>query len=244
MASQQTAFRTATAFNPAVLSMNASARQSATPKVAGDHNAQPDWQAIGTVCHFVRNETVFAEGDNANYSYKIVSGAVRLCKLMADGRRHIAGFPLAGDFFGMEWTSVYALTAEAISDVIAIRYSRSHLDRLGDERADVRGQLMARLRQDLCAAQAHMVSLGCQTAKERVVSFLLVLATRSGKRNGDVIPLAMGRQDIADHLGLTIETVCRTLTDLKSDGHIAIPNRHEVVLRNVAAMRALADADA
>jgi CRP-like cAMP-binding protein len=187
-------------------------------------------QSIGTVCQFGRNQTIFSDGDDAVYSYKVVSGAVRLVKLMADGRRHIAGFQLPGDLFGIEWTGEYELTAEAVTEVTAVRYSRTHLERLGEERADVRRQLTERLRDDLRAAHDHLISLGCQSARERVASFLLLLARRMGAKDGAAIEMHMGRQDIADYLGLTIETVCRTLSDLKDARVIEIPNRHQIVI--------------
>jgi CRP-like cAMP-binding protein len=169
-----------------------------------------------------------------------VSGAVRLVKLMADGRRHIAGFQLPGDLFGIEWTGEYELTAEAVTEVTAVRYSRTHLERLGEERADIRRQLTERLRDDLRAAHDHLISLGCQSARERVASFLLRLARRMGAKDGVAIEMHMGRQDIADYLGLTIETVCRTLSDLKDARVIEIPNRHQIVIRSFAKLDAAA----
>src|SRR5215472_6933030 len=198
--------------------------------------------SIGTVCQFGRNQTVFSDGDDAAYSYKVVSGAVRLVKLMADGRRHIAGFQLPGDLFGIEWTGEYELTAEAVTEVTAIRYSRTHLERLSEERADIRKQLTERLRDDLRAAHDHLISLGCQSARERVASFLLLLVERTDAREGAPIEMPMGRQDIADYLGLTIETVCRTLSDLRDSGVIDVPNRHHIVVRNLPKLNAAAHA--
>jgi len=209
---------------------------------AGDGTAAA-LQSIGTVCQFGRNQTIFSDGEDANYSYKVMSGAVRLVKLMPDGRRHIAGFQLSGDLFGIEWNGEYALTAEAVSEVTAIRYARIHLERLSDERADVRKQLTERLRYDLRAAHDHLVSLGCQSAKERVVSFLLSLARRTDANGGDPIEMPMGRQDIADYLGLTIETVCRTLSDLKDVRVITIPNRHQIVVRSLERLEAILESD-
>jgi CRP-like cAMP-binding protein len=200
-------------------------------------------QSIGSVCQFGRNQTIFSDGDIATYSYKLVNGAVRLVKLMPDGRRHIAGFRLAGDLFGIEWTNEYNLSAEAVSDVTAVRYARSHLERLGEERADVRKQITDRLRSDLCDAHEHLISLGCQSAKERVASFLQLLARRAAPTEGAVVYLPMGRQDIADYLGLTIETVCRILSDLKEARVIQIPNRHQIVVMSKNKLDAAANAD-
>ena len=201
-------------------------------------------KSIGSVCQFSRNHTIFSDGDPASHSYKVVSGAVRLVKLMPDGRRHIGGFLLRGDLFGIEWTKDYALSAEAVSDVTAIRYSKSNLERLSEERTEVRRQITDRLRNDLYAAQAHLILLSCQSARERVASFLLLLARRLGSRDGGAIELAMGRQDIADYLGLTIETVCRTLSDLKAQGLIEIPDRHQVVIRSHRRLETIAEGGA
>src|SRR5215471_14051589 len=195
--------------------ISTSPRAPIVPVRKGTDSTGAALQSIGTVCQFGRNQTIFSDGDDAAYSYKVVSGAVRLIKLMTDGRRHIAGFQLPGDLFGIEWTGEYELTAEAVTEVTAIRYSRTHLERLGEERAEIRKQLTDRLRNDLRAAHDHLISLGCQSARERVASFLLLLARRAAAKDGVAIEIHMGRQDIADYLGLTIETVCRTLSDLK-----------------------------
>jgi len=200
-------------------------------------------QAIGTVVRFARNATIFNDGDDADYSYRLISGTVRLCKLMSDGRRQIAEFPVAGDFFGLEWLDTHAFTAEALTDVIAVRYLRSRLDRLGRERGDVQRSLMTRLSHDLWAAQNHLVMLGRQTARERVVSFILALAERAGATGGGTLDVPMSRQDIADYLGLTIETVCRTISDLKRQRLIDVPNRTEIVVRDIEKLRDIAEGD-
>jgi len=195
---------------------------------------------IGAVVQFARGKTIFNDGEHSAYSYKIVEGAVRLSKIMLDGRRQIAEFALPGDMFGFECGDVYALSAEAVTPVTAIRYHRSHIERLGEEFSSVRRELMAHLRQGWTSAQAHLVMLGRQTAKERVAGFLFALAEHRGVVAGRPLELPMGRQDIADYLGLTIETVCRTLTDLKTNRIIAIPDRHNVVIRDLDALESAA----
>lgn len=197
--------------------------------------------AVSTMSRFGRNQTIFNEGDDARYSYKVIEGGVRLCKVRPDGRRQIAEFLLPGDMFGFEFGSEHSLTAEALCDVIVMRCARSHVERLSEELPDVRRRLMSLLRRELSAAQDHLVMLGRQTAKERVASFLLLLAERTNADNGDALDLPMGRQDIADFLGLTIETVCRALTDLKRERLIAIPNRHQVVIRDIALLEGVAE---
>jgi CRP-like cAMP-binding protein len=201
-------------------------------------------KAIGTISRYSRNETIFSEGDSAAASFKVVSGAVRLCKVLPDGRRQIADFRLAGDFFGLEATDEYALTAEALADVVAVRYSRARLDRLENEQANVRRDLMDVLRRDLTAAQMHLIMLGRQTAMERVSSFLVQLADRQDAESGASLEVPMGRQDIADYLGLTIETVCRAISELKRAHTIDVPDRHHIVVRNLDALQAVAEGDA
>jgi len=200
--------------------------------------APPELEAVGSVVNFARNATIFDEGGEVTASYKVVSGVVRLCRLSEDGRRQIAGFRLPGDLIGMEWTDEYEMTAEAVRDVIAVRYARTRLDRLAQERASVRDHVLAHLRQDLRSTQEHLIMLGCQTATERVAAFLLQLARRAGARDGDDIDMQLGRQDIADYLGLTLETVSRTFSDMTGRGIVASPKRRHVVIKSFARLKA------
>lgn len=206
-------------------------------KVAASASEPEGLDAVGTVCTFARNETIFDEGQDISSSYKVVSGVVRLCRVTADGRRQIAGFRLPGDLIGIEWTGEYEMTAEAVRDVVAVRFARGRLERLSQEKPAVRDHLLVHLRQDLCAAQEHLIMLGHQTATERVASFLLSLARRVHATDGAVIDMQLGRQDIADYLGLTLETVSRTFSDLTSQGVIASPKRRHVVIRNMAKLK-------
>lgn len=208
-----------------------------------DKDALFPLQAVGSTSRFGRNQTIFNEGDDARYSYKVLQGAVRLCKVRADGRRQIAEFMLAGDMFGFEIDAEHSLTAEALCDVVVVRWPRNHVERLSDESPLARRKLMELLRRELSAAQEHLVMLGRQTAKERVASFLVQLAERNSAEDGDSLELPMGRQDIADYLGLTIETVCRALTDLKREGVIAIPNRHQVMIQRMDCLADIAEGD-
>jgi CRP-like cAMP-binding protein len=198
---------------------------------------------IGVVVNLARGKTVFGDGEDARYSYKVVQGAVRLSKIMLDGRRQIAEFALPGDMFGFECGDLYALSAEAVTPVTLVRYSRSNIERLGEECSDVRRVLMNLLRRGWTSAQAHLVMLGRQSAKERVAAFLVALAQHRGVHEGQSLNLPMGRQDIADYLGLTIETVCRTLTDFKSENILSIPDRHRVIIRDLDALESLAEGE-
>ena len=199
--------------------------------------AKSSLASLGSIAHFARNNTIFSEGDDADYSYKVISGAVRLSKMMSDGRRQIAEFALPGDFFGINWLAEHSMSAEALNEVTVICYGRGRLERLGDENREIRAELFSNLRHDLWAAQNHLVILGRQSALERVASFLVQLMDRSRDSDKSALEVPMTRQDIADYLGLTIETVCRMLTRLKASGLIDTPNRHTIKVRNAAALR-------
>ena len=231
---KDTAYRNATPFPPMTSS-------ESDPRPANLQTHLCALNAFAASLKFARNETVFQEGDSAHFIYRIVSGTIRLCRHTSDGRRHIAEFALPGDLFGVFGGTTQALTAEAIGDVVLVAYPRSQFDRLSERDPRFRANILAHLSIHLMAAQLHTFWLGCQNAKERLASFLLRHAERTGAIDTGRLELSMGRQDIADHLGLTIETICRAVTQLKNDGAIAVPNNHQIVLRNVEALCELAD---
>ena len=198
-------------------------------------------QQVGMKMRFTRNETIFSDGDEATNVYKVISGAVRLCKHMADGRRQIADFLLAGDLFGVMQFGHYKFTAEAVGDVVLMCYPQRQVARLSSSMPNLRGRLLVLISQRLLGMQDHLVMLGRQTAKERIASFLLHIAERSDAEEGLAFDLPMSRQDIADYLGLTIETVCRMLSELKRERVIAIPSVSRIVLNDMDALRALAE---
>jgi CRP-like cAMP-binding protein len=193
---------------------------------------------LGSVCRFRRGETILGEGDELRSSYKIISGAVRLSRITEDGRRQIVEFRTAGDFVGFEWDGHCALSAEAVRDVIAVRYLRTRVDRMAEERSDVRESLVALMRDELRAAHEHLITLGCQSAKERVANFLLQLLRKAGVGDGETIEIELGRQDMADYLGLTLETISRTLSEFKRIGAIALPKRRQIRILSNAKLRA------
>jgi CRP-like cAMP-binding protein len=200
-------------------------------------------QSLGRACRFVRNDIVFIDGDDALYCYKVVSGAVRLVKLMADGRRNIMSFRLAGDDFGIERSGAYAYSAEAVTDVVAVRFLRKRPDQGCHGALAPPDEFAANMLVELCEARNHLVTLGCRSAKERVALFLHSFACRADAKNGDAIELPMGREDMADHLGLSIETVCRALNKLKTAGVIAIRSPQLIVIQNRNGLRAVAATD-
>jgi CRP/FNR family transcriptional regulator, nitrogen fixation regulation protein len=194
-----------------------------------DHAPESAIDMMGAPLNFRRNAEIYGEDEPADYLYKVVSGAVRTYKVLSDGRRQIGAFYMPGDIFGLETSSAHAFSAEAISDVKILVVKRSALDALAARDNVVARQLWAITGRELQRAQEHVLAL-IKTAEERVVGFLLEMAGRVSGR--DQIELPMSRQDIADYLGLTIETVSRTMTGLENAAAIELPSSRCVVLRN------------
>ncbi|MGA8969766.1 MAG: helix-turn-helix domain-containing protein [Pseudolabrys sp.] len=194
------------------------------------------FEMMGTSMAFARNAEIYGENEPAEYLYKLVSGTVRTSKILNDGRRQIGAFYLPGDIFGFEVDSEHASSAEAITDAKVIVVKRSAVEALAARNSDVARQLWAMTGRELQRMQEHILLL-IKSAQERVAGFLLEMATRIKSTNE--VELPMSRQDIADYLGLTIETVSRTLTTLENSAAIALPSSRRIVLRNRAALRRL-----
>ena len=195
---------------------------------------------IGTVLSIDREAVLFYEDDPAEHYFKVVSGAIRCCKLLADGRRHVSEFYLPGDFIGLDAEASYLFTAEAVKETTVIRYTRRGVDALASVEPRIARRLLSIACRDLGAAQRKLVVLGRKSAEERIAAFLLDLAMRNGQR--DRVSLPMSRTDIGDHLGLTMETVSRGLSHLKSEGIIALETSHHILFRDRDALQSLADA--
>ncbi len=188
---------------------------------------------MGAPMPFSRNAEIYGENEPADYLYKVISGAVRTYKVLSDGRRQIGGFYLPGDIFGLECGDEHSFSAEAITECKVLVIKRSSLVSLAARDGEVARQLWTMTAGELQRAQDHIMLL-IKTAQERVAGFLLEMAARSVS-SGE-IELPMSRQDIADYLGLTIETVSRTLTQLEKSAAIAVPTSRRIVLRNRAAL--------
>ena len=162
------------------------------------------------------------EGEPASAFFNITGGTAKLYKLLPDGRRQITGFVSVGHFIGLAVSDTYAFSAEAIEPVRYCRFSRPRLRALLDDFPAMEKRLLQLASNELVAAQEQMLLLGRKTARERVASFLLAqsrLGVMCQMPRGQ-FALPMTRGDIADYLGLTIETVSRSLTKLRSDGLI------------------------
>lgn len=207
-------------------------RESQHRKIALSEDLQT-LDSFSTRVRFARNETIFCEGDRTDHAFKIISGTVRLCAHTADGRRQISDFMLPGDIFGLMERGEYGFSAEAVTDVMLVSYPRSKIDQLWATKPQVVSRVLDALVEHFLTMRRHLVVLGCENAKERVASFLLRLSERTQSGAGERIELPMGRQDIASHLGLTVETVCRALGELKREGAVTTPNLHQLILKNL-----------
>ncbi len=193
----------------------------------------------GTQMVLTKGEELFAEGDDAEFFYEVVSGAIRTYKLLSDGRRQIDAFHLPADIFGLEAGTEHRFSAEAVGDVTVIAYRRSRLATLIQDDAEFRDRIMNATLRSLERAQDHMLLLGRKTAQEKMASFLLDMAERLSDDH-EHFELPMQRSDIADHLGLTIETVSRTLTQFARNGLIELlPASRSIGLCNKLALSGL-----
>ena len=208
-----------------------------TPRAVSTYALSDTLDMMGAPMSFSRNEEIYGEAEPADYLYKVVSGAVRMYKVLNDGRRQIGAFYLPGDMFGLEpGEDQHASSAEAIGDVTVLVFKRSAVFALSTRDADVARQLWEMTARELHRANDHMLLL-IKSAEERVASFLLEMAGRGSET--DAVTLPMSRQDIADFLGLTIETVSRTITHLEHAHAIALPSSRRVALRNRAMLSRL-----
>jgi CRP/FNR family transcriptional regulator, anaerobic regulatory protein len=182
---------------------------------------------------------IFWEADAAMHVFYLLEGSLRISRTMQDGRRAILGFAYAGDLLGISFRDTYLFTAEAVNAVRLKRLPRRRFDELID-RTDLRLQLLAEIRRELMAAQDQIVRLGRTSADERVATFLLNVARRAGSDSGMAMPIEIdvpfGRLDIADYLGLTVETVSREISKLKRDGLISTRGPHKIVLKRLGGL--------
>jgi len=192
---------------------------------------------VGAVTHAPADSEVFAEGDSADVFFKIASGTIRTCKFLNDGRRQIEAFYTAGDVFGFELEDARILGAEAVTDCNVITYRRHGVEAAALHDEVLARQLLSFAMQSVTHAQKHAFLLGRRAAAEKVSSFLLAWATRHGRQGH--VELPMSRQDMADYMGLTIETVSRTLSQMERDGLIAIPNARLIRFLNRQALESM-----
>lgn len=194
-------------------------------------------ERLGLRMAFAKDEEIFAQDEDADMIYRVVSGVVRTSRLMSDGRRQVGDFYYPGDIFGLEPGDEHRYSAEALSDCIVLVLKQSALRAEEDAEALARVIWTATAR-ELERAHEHVMLLGRKSAFEKVASFLSDITRRGQGRDGD---LPMSRQDIADYLGLTIETVSRTISKLQSADIIEFQGCRHFHVRNDAALARLAE---
>jgi CRP/FNR family nitrogen fixation transcriptional regulator len=192
---------------------------------------------LGIAMTLARNAEIYAEGEQAGHVYKVVSGVVRISKLLPDGRRQISAFHTAGDMFGFEVDDVHQVSAEAVVPVKVIAYKWQNLLAAGARSASLGRDLLNRTMIGLRHTQEHLLLLGRKNALERVAAFIVEMTKRAGKT--DMVELAMPRHDIADYLGLTLETVSRMFAELKELGAIRLEGARKVHLIDAERLNAM-----
>jgi CRP/FNR family nitrogen fixation transcriptional regulator len=217
-------------------SKNLLARAARKDSPAGSRALARSIERIGAPMSFSRNEEIYGQKEPADCFYKVISGAVRTCRVLIDGRRQIGAFYLPGDTFGVESGGEHAFSAEAVIDATVLVINRGTVVSRASWDNEAACQLWVLLGGELQRAQDHVYLL-IKTAPERVASFLLEMAERI--QSSEEVELPMSRRDIADYLGLTIETVSRMLTQLENASAIALPASKRIVLRDRAVLNRL-----
>jgi CRP/FNR family nitrogen fixation transcriptional regulator len=193
-------------------------------------------ELMGSQMTFGPNEEIFGENEPAQRVYKVTKGAVRTYKILCDGRRQIGAFYFPGDIFGLEMGKEHQFSAEAIDKVTVLVIRSGAVVSLAERDNKAARELWTFTARELHRVQEHMM-LMVKSAQQRVACFLLEMSERLAE--GEAIELPMSRQDIADYLGLTIETVSRTMTQLVSDRTIGLPSSRRIVLRNRSVLQEL-----
>lgn len=190
-------------------------------------------------------EEVIGQGERVSSYSNILNGVVKLSKMMADGRQQIVGLQFAPDFLGRPFLGESTITAEAATDTEICTFPRPLIDRMVGEAPDLERKLHIQSLKELDEARDWMLTLGRKTAQEKVASFLHLIATHIDPENesASTFDLPLSRADIADFLGLTIETVSRQMTKLRKDGIIVIENNRHVVVPDLNRLRYAAGND-
>jgi CRP/FNR family nitrogen fixation transcriptional regulator len=216
---------------------------AATPQLPRPFNlsrkpeAEPGPQ-LGLAISFGRNAEIYAEGETSGYVYKVISGVVRVSKLLPDGRRQISAFHLPGEMFGFEADEVHHASAEAVVPTKVVAYRWEGVVGTDKQPANFLRELLSLTVLGLRHTQDHLLLLGRKSAIERLAAFLLEMSARMG--GGSTLDLAMPRHDIGDYLGLTLETVSRMFAELKETGVIRLESARRVHLIDKAALEAVA----
>jgi CRP-like cAMP-binding protein len=188
-------------------------------------------QLISAPCNVRSGGEIFGEGEDAQFFYKLMMGTVRVCKMLSDGQRHISCFHVPGDVFGLERTATHRMSAEAIEDSQVLMFRRSQVQRLIASDVSAAHQMLDIFVGKLDDAEVRIFRLGRQNALQRVAAFLLEMEGRLGRRGS--LELPMPRRDIADYLGLSIEMVSRSFSQLREQHALGPSESRRLVLDRI-----------
>ncbi|MBD8694841.1 helix-turn-helix domain-containing protein [Stenotrophomonas sp. 169] len=235
------AFRPATPGCSTLDCMHCSVRHLAVCSALSPEEGQA-LEAVTVSQQVAMGSTLARSGEPRHHVYTLTQGALRLVRTLSDGRRQINGFVLPGDYLGLSGSDLHRHDVEAIADSRVCRVSVAHMRELRDRYPHLERKLLQRACQALDDAQDAALSLARLQPPEKVADFLLRLAEREVRLGGVAlrVTLPMGRGDIADHLGLTMETVSRTFTRLRQQALIALPHLNVVEILDEPALRRLA----
>ena len=191
-----------------------------------DCSALADFRRLGPTLRLAAGETLFREGDPASRVFTLTKGSLKLYKLLADGRRQIVGFKFAGDFLGISVEDEHRFTADLLEDTEFCSFPRRRFAAFLEDHPALECQLYRFAAHELDVAQEQFVLLGRKSATERLASFLLYLANRTQQQT--LVELPMSRNDIADYLGLTKETVSRSLSTFRARRLMRLRTMHQV----------------
>ena len=202
----------------------------------------PGLASIRSIVRYPAGAILFNEGARARHVFSVSEGTIQVFRLLPDGRRQITGFFFAGDFLGLSNSGRYGYGAVTVVETAVCRFPRTALEEMIERSPKAASHLLALARDEIAAAQDHIVLLGRKTARERLASLLLLLAERIAQRDGgiDHVIVPMSRSDIGDYLGLTSETVSRVMSQLKQDGVIAPLPGGRIEFRDLEKLRAMA----
>lgn len=204
---------------------------------------------LGRRLNVRRGQTLMWEGDESLLVANVIEGVLKLSTSTGDGREQIVGVVYPSDFIGRPFGARSHHSVTALTDSVVCMFIRSGFDGFARQHPDLEHKLLQRTLTELDRARDWMMLLGRKTATERVASFLVEMSTRLAETHCDGAPapadsfrLPLDRQQIADVLGLTIETVSRQFTRLRTAGVIELPDRRTVVIRDRSALEGIAQA--
>jgi CRP/FNR family transcriptional regulator len=198
-------------------------------------------ESIASTQIVLAGSTLVRQGDPRRYVYTVTAGAMRVVRLLPDGRRQVTAFALPGNYLSFSQSEYHRYDIEALTDTSLCRFNYDGMVALCTRFPHLEHKLFERACQELDEAREHMVLLARMNPTERLADFLLQLAAQQARcgDSGNILTLPMPRADIADHLGMTVETVSRSLSTLRTRQLIALPETYRVVILDLPGLKAL-----